>query len=316
MKKKSAIIIGIICLAICVSIIAVLAMKNGSNQYLTNDNGKVIQDSYGNRYLDYRGEPGKTDEQTDSNGQKTYYISGVWQWNSILALPEGMEDGTTELTTLKFQTAKQQHSKMIYVQATFQNRILAALYYTSEENNNAYRFLFGWDNPTDRLVDFGTEPQPVSETFYRFLTENAAPATREDYMDVVTDYVESVEKVTISGYWKWNEVIYPEAMTNNAMYIRIKGTLANRKVAYLYSFSNGVNNGKLELNFAAKEDSIPNFCAWSSTRSTPWDNDKERYIYLGDEEQTITQSEYQFFVANAKPCTKEEFEAAAANADN
>lgn len=308
MKKAIWITIGVLFFLFCVYTCfkPMLPEKVDPNKYLANDKGYAIKDPNGGYYLPYTGAPGETQEETDdSSGEKTYYVSGVWMWNAVLEEYEDAQDGAVTVAKLKFKTAQHEQTSLIYEKG----KMATTLYYSDTDIGCAYIYGYGWMDPTTRLIDCGTEPQQVSQEFYLFLTQNAKPATKDDYIGVIVDYVDSFEEFTLSGYWVWNKnICLSEDM--NRIDFDINGTCCNGNTFYGFTFRYNSGYKRMTLYYMSEPDKPGNHAIWFGD-GTGWSNDKERYIYLGEQEQTVTANVYNFFVSNAHPCTKEEFDAMA-----
>lgn len=314
MKKAIWITIGVAFFLFCVytAFKPMLPEKVDPNEHLADDKGYAIKDPQGNYYLPYGGETGEVKEDIDeSSGKKTYLVSGVWLWNAVLEEYEDAQDGAVTIANLNFKTAQHEQTSLIYEKGDMST----TLYYSETATGCAYIYNYGWLDPTTRLMDCGTEPQQVSEEFYLFLTANAVPATKEDYVGTITDYLDSFEEYTLSGYWVWNEEI---SLSEGVQQLEfsINGTTCNEEVFYGFEVrqQNVNNKSVLSLMWMKKPDWPAEMTMWMEDFG--WNVKKRRYIYLGEEEQTVTADVYKFFTSNAKPCTKEEFDAAASRADN
>lgn len=306
MKKAIWITIGVAFFLFCVytGIKPMLPEKVDPNEYLADDKGYAIKDPQGNYYLPYAGEAGETKEDVDEEtGEKTYLISGIWLWNATLEEYKGAQDGVVTIANLNFKTAQHEQTSLIY-EKTNNSSIL---YYSETKTGCAYVYGYGWMDPTTRLMNCGTEPQQVSEEFYRFLMANATPATKEDYVGTITDYLDSFEEYTLSGYWVWNDEIFLDEGVQRIDFI-INGTYCNGEV--FYGFEVRKQNIDNEPTLSVLRMKKPNWPAESTdwTETNGWDDYKQQYIYFGEEEQTVTADVYKFFTSNAKPSTKEEYE--------
>lgn len=309
MKKKIWITIGAVFFLFCVYTFVkqMLPEKVDPNKYLADDNGYAVKDPQGNYYLPYAGESGETREDTDEvSGEKTYYVSGVWLWNDILEEYENAPDGVSKIADLNFKTAQHEQTALLYEKGDMS----ATLYYSDVNTGCAYIYNYGWLDPTTRLMNCGTEQQQVSEAFYRFLIANATPATKEDYVGTIMDYLDSFKECTLSGYWVWNEDIMLEEGTQQLSF-DINGSFCDGDNFFGFTVKKQTINDEaiLSLLWMGKPDWPAEFTSW--IRDAGWNDYRERYINLGEEEQIVTADTYKFFTSNAKPCTKEEFDAMA-----
>lgn len=304
MKKAIWITIGVLFFLFCVytSFKPMLPEKVDPNKYLTDEKGYAIKSPLGEYFLPYSGNKGDTKEENE-----VCYISGVWRWNEKLEEPEGYGDGISKLADLNFSTAKKDgHSSLIYAKEDYG----FALYYSDYDTGGVYIRDLGWLDETARLIDFGGEFQQVSKRVYEFITSNAVPAQKEEYIETITDYNDSLKEVSLSGYWVWNKEISVASLKTKAMKIDICGQLSNGETVNVYEIYMVLNRGIWELDCALGEATKAQRPVWLGDGSG-WYDDKERYIYLGEQEQTVTAEVYSFFVSNAHPCTKEEFDAMA-----
>lgn len=166
-------------------------------------------------YPTYPGNPGEVSEGTDpETGEKVYYISGVWVWNEE---PELME-----VADVPFDLKS--NGKMYYGfrilktgdglwMAYMTSRSTDPMTYPGEVILAERR---GWESKLVRLMDCGSEPQPVPEYFYEYLLANAVPAEESDFDEVVEERREDDKVYQVSGIWKWNSIVsIPDNYTNS-----------------------------------------------------------------------------------------------------
>lgn len=245
-------------------------------------------------------------------GVETYSISGAWIWNETLTSnPEFESAGGVKIADFPFASAKKtaENSSIYYSGGDG-----VVLYYFATRMVDVYDSQYGWYDESMRFVDCGAEAKPVSKEFYEWFTANATPADETAYLKLMQAYVYEHGNCQVSGYWKWNNYIepcaYKDAM-NPAGYVHlfIHGTVAGAGEFERWSI--------LPLHDDASQVSL--FAVGCESRvgwhgiDDPWLNSSYRYFYLGDEPQTLSSAQYAYFLQNARPCTKEEYEAAEKN---
>lgn len=113
-------------------------------------------------------------------------VSGVWVWNEIISV-EGLTadaDNTYIQQIVDFYISGERYAELKVEQLdNLKMLVTNSPYDDNGDLINGYgagRTLFEWDadsygwyNQAYRTVDFGTEPQEVSEEFYAWLTANA-----------------------------------------------------------------------------------------------------------------------------------------------
>lgn len=91
-------------------------------------------------------------------------VSGVWKFNDALPLFEANE-------TVKF-TSNSEDYNGITLYDTGADGLQVLYKHGADDHTVTYEF-DSWSGEAYRTVDFGTEPQEVSEEFYIWLTANA-----------------------------------------------------------------------------------------------------------------------------------------------
>ena len=89
-------------------------------------------------------------------------VSGVWVWNEFLTAANDV------LLQEVLFTSQNKEWKSIYFEP-----VILELVYTDSDNTNVSVWGVLWNDEAYRTIDFGTEPQEVSEEFYAWLTANA-----------------------------------------------------------------------------------------------------------------------------------------------
>lgn len=305
MKKRiiAWIFLGVLLLGACLWLNFGPRLGN-PNKVLVTDNYVVVEGPGGETYLPYSGVLGESKEDISSEtGETTYLVSGVWSWNEQVSSTGAFDaNGAIPIATLTFATPKHE-AKEHTIYCADGEQIM--LYYLTERMASVYDPQFGWYDDTQRIMDFGEDGQEVSEEFHTFLCQNATPITKEAYVQAVVEYANK-HTYQVSGYWVWNN--YLPYRKFSSMFLtghfatgegfEFYGIESPRGYYYLLSRifdgETGEPTGQSEL--------------WQSNESG-WDNEARRYMYLGDTPQELPSDAYAYFIANARPCTKEEFEA-------
>ena len=279
---------------------------------LKDDAGNVVTGPNGEMFYDYTGNLGELSESVDAETNETsYFVSGVWRWNEkLLPLPDS-KDGKTTLAKVSFNTAANSETSIIYEKRDTYFKIR----YSNGDAGSAYVEGRGWLDATGRILDFGNEMQEVSKVFYDYLLANASPTSRDEYVQEVERYLWECkvkeEEHTLSGYWIWNEDL-DFSGSSHLVEFSLNGSLSNgiQFASWHFSYAMSKQSGsKKTLMYGREDGELPSWELWNDRDG--WGNDASRYIYLGDEPQIVSGDDYYFFVANASPCTKEEFDAMA-----
>lgn len=245
-------------------------------------------------------------------GVETYSISGAWIWNETLtSTPEFESAGGVKIADFPFASAKKtaENSSIYYSGGDG-----VVLYYFATRMVDVYDSQYGWYDESMRFVDCGAEAKPVSKEFYEWFTANATPADEAAYLKLMQAYVYEHGNCQVSGYWKWNNYIepctYKDAM-NQAGYVHlfIHGAVAGAGEFERWSILPSRDDASQVSLFAVGCESQ---VGWHGI-DEPWLNSSYRYFYLGDEPQTLSSAQYAYFLQNARPCTKEDYENAEHN---
>lgn len=271
---------------------------------LRDEAGNIVTGPSGEMFFEYSGIEGTASETTnDINGKKDYYISGVWRWNDRLECYSGLKIGTTKIA-FRFNSVKTSET---FLKITLYDKGAFHLGYSGK---GGYGNGYGWIDPTNQLIDCGNEPQKVSKELYEYILANAVPATEKEYLAAVEQYLweaqVKTEEFSISGYWVWNEnIVFTKSERLHEW--EMVGEFSTGQ--HFENFWFGEFSGKYAVMMYSKEENVmPAFECWNSSRGG-WTSSARRYIYLGETPQTLSGDDYYFFIANATPCTKEEFDA-------
>lgn len=247
-------------------------------------------------------------------GVEMYAISGAWIWNEKLTSAPVFESvGAVEIATFPFTSAKKMDAqkKAIYYSGGEQ----IVLYYRSERMVDVYDGQYGWWDETMRFLDCGTEVHTVSKEFYDWFTSNAKPAEKADYLKLMEAYVAKHASCQVSGYWMWNSYIEPceyldARNEGHQTFLKLSGTVAGVKTfTEWFKRFDGARNGILSARGGDGGD-----VRWMEAEGG-WQNYSHRFFYLGEDPQTLPNAEYAYFIQNARPCSKEEYEEAARNVE-
>ena len=275
-----------------------------SEQALRDDSGAIVTGPSGEMFFEYSGNPGvATAEPTDTEGEMHYYISGVWRWNDKVECYKNLQIGRTKV---KFHFNSVRTSET-YLEFCLYDKGAYSFGYSAD--TGGYGSGSGWSDPTNQLIDCGDDPQKVSKELYEFILENATPATKEEYLAAIDQYLwecKVKEEVhTVSGYWKWNDELVHTKSEQLAEW-KMTGEFADGEK--FYAFWVGRLSGADAMMFSS-DGGTPARESWHAAKGG-WLCSAYRYIYLGEEPQTLSGDDYYFFIANATPITKEEFDAA------
>lgn len=130
----------------------------------------------------------KTEPKTIANDGATT-ISGVWRFNDSLNMYEATNeqyDAERRSQNVNFTSNGKKYGRMYWTHVETGVALLKDLYYTApqkssdvpwsynvyQEGHNAFSHN-QWVSDEYRTVDFGAEPQEVSEVFFKWLTTNA-----------------------------------------------------------------------------------------------------------------------------------------------
>lgn len=281
-------------------------------QALKNTDGNVITGPNGEMFFEYSGLPGsaleKPDEGTDN---VAYYLSGVWRWNDKLSAYPGMKLNTKQVVSLKFNSVRASESGLLFQQYDDEEEF--SLGYVGREPGHGYGYLCGWMDITSQVVDLGEEPQKVSKELYEYFLENATPSSKETYLAAVDQYLWEAkiktEEYTVSGYWRWNDaLVFVTSAKHTEM--KLAGIFGDGQPFCRLAFTRLGRSHSLVLMYSTVENAFPDCECWNDSRGG-WSDESMQYIYLGEDPQTVSGDEYYWFIANATPCTKEEYEAMA-----
>ena len=305
LKIAMGIAVAVVAIALCVW----MAYSNKkpssvtSEQALRDDLGVIVTGPSGEMFFEYSGNPGvATADPADTDGEMHYYISGVWRWNDEIECYPGLRVGETKIK-LRFNSVKTSET---YLKFTLHEGNSFNLNYSSK---GGYGNRYGWSDPTNQLIDCGDDPQAVSRELYEYILANAAPATREEYQAAVDQYLWECkvkeETYTISGYWKWNDT-FVYTTSQKLVEWKMAGRFANGKDFFGFWF--GQTSGSDFMMYSAT-GGAPSTEIWNADKGG-WLSAGFVYINLGEDLQTLSGDDYYFFIANATPITKEEFDAA------
>ena len=305
MKKRTIvwIIVGLLLIGVCLW--ANFGPRLGNpNKVLVTDNYVVVEGPGGETYLPYSGVPGESKEDLSGNtGEKVYLVSGVWFWNQQIVSTAAFEsNGAIPVAELTFATPKHEAREYTIYCADGEQIML---YYLAERMASVYDPQFGWYDDTQRIMDFGEDGQEVSEEFHTFLRQNATPITKEAYVQAVIEYANK-HTYQVSGYWVWNNYL-PYSKFSRMF---LTGHFATGEGFEIYGIENPRGYYYLFSRIFDGETGEPTGLGeiWQSNDNS-WDNEGMRYMYLGDTPQELPSDAYAYFIANARPCTKEEFDA-------
>ena len=305
MKKRTIvwIIAGLLFIGVCLW--ANFGPRLGNpNKVLVTDNYVVVEGPGGETYLPHSGVTGEIKEEIFGNtGEKGYLVSGVWFWNEQIVSTGAFEaNGAIPIAELTFATPKHEAREYAIYCADGEQIML---YYLSERMESVYDPQFGWYDDTQRIVDFGTEGQEVSAEFHAFLLQNATPMDKDSYTQAVVEYANK-HTYQVSGYWVWNNYL-PYSQFSNML---LTGHFATGEGFEIFGIESPRGYYFLLSRVFDGETGEPKGMGelWKSNGSG-WSNEGERYMYLGDTPQQLRSDAYAYFIENARPCTKEEFDA-------
>lgn len=316
LKRAAITVVAIIVLIVAVGFCVWMAISNRTQsgvpieQALRDDTGNIVAGPNGEMFFEYSGFPGVAEEDRNEDGKPTsYYLSGVWKWNEKLASYPGLEGADVETIPLDFHSVRCKETSVVFRQYSdgFLN-----VSYTKVDSDRGYGHHYGWLDPTCRLLNLGDVPQQVSEEFYNYFLTNAVPATKEEYLAAVEQYLweakSKTEEFFVSGYWVWNEdIVFTKSERLHEW--KMSGEFSTGQHFENFWFGEFFS-GNIVMMYSKEENIAPAYECWNSNRGG-WTSFARRYIYLGETPQTLTGDDYYFFIANATPCTREEFAAAA-----
>ena len=189
-------------------------------------------------------------------------ISGVWKWNGT-----PVAGNITE--SVNFTSNSQSYSS-INISREYGDRIIVydRIYYGS---NMVYEFEESEGSPTwygsaYQIIDFGSEPQTVSQDFYDYLTTNAE------------------QVYTVSGVWKWNDVLsQPSAAINQTLMLENLSSITQITIAY--------SRGNTSVTFN-NSDVV-------AYQNGAWQSDDYKVFNFGSSTQEVSQDFYNYLTANA-----------------
>lgn len=268
----------------------------------------------GDTYFAHSGITGEAKEE-DAEGKTNYTISGAWLWNEELTPAPAFESvGAVEVATFGFTSAKKVDAQKYAIYYSGGEQVM--LYYLGERMVDVYDGQYGWWDETMRFIDCGAETHTVSKEFYEWFTSNAKPAEKADYLKLMEAYVSEHESCQVSGYWMWNEYIMPcqydEAVNPSGyVFVRLDGTIAGSGEFYCWFYRPDYDDGRKHIMIAQGDDV---HVRWEEC-NFGWGNYSHRFLYLGEDPQTLPAAEYAYFIQNARPCSQEEYEEAAKNVE-
>ena len=200
-------------------------------------------------------------------------IKGVWIWNDELIIDNSAE--WEQVVSFDAFDASWDGIQMYSLATMYYNKYPAELGQSQTVYAGGVGWVYGDFNPS-RIIDFGTEPQEVSDEFYAFLTANAT------YQ----------EPKTLKGKWYWKESIdfsalksYTEQSVNftsdGMTYISLG--LHPQEAYIFYGFLNGTQT----------QYDAPKY------QDGTWSESTYRTIDFGTEPQEVSDEFYAFLTANA-----------------
>ena len=100
-------------------------------------------------------------------------ISGTWYINAEYDDYFGV---TSLVESVNFLCHDSPFDKLLIVPNGY-GGLQEILYENTENSTSEYAMDFGWSDEVYRTIDFGTEPQEVSQEFFDWLTANATEVT-------------------------------------------------------------------------------------------------------------------------------------------
>lgn len=275
--------------------------------------GQSLKGPGGDTYYDHSGSVGEAKTETTEE-ETVYSISGAWLWNEELTPAPAFESvGAVEIATFAFTSAKKIDAQKSAIYYSGGEQVM--LYYLGERMVDVYDGQYGWWDETIRFLDCGAEDHTVSKEFYDWFTANAKPAEKTDYLKLMEAYVAKHANCQMSGYWMWNSYIEPceylDARNEGYQtFLKLFGTVAGfRTFTEWFKRFDGAGNGIFSARGGDGGD-----VRWQEAEYG-WSNYSHRFFYLGEDPQTLPSAEYAYFIQNARPCTKEEYDTAALNVE-
>lgn len=121
-------------------------------------------------------------------------VSGAWWFSSrLLWDTNGPADYTISLTGTMARGANKKYFQSLSWGMDGEQSIYFGVDYSSAS------YLYGWESPDDRYIDFGDEEQQVSLDFAIFLMENAEPIAVKLYTEnIIKDLANVIRRTTQS----------------------------------------------------------------------------------------------------------------------
>ena len=183
-----------------------------------DENGEIMKNPNGDPYPMYTGEPGATNvSKNEKTGEDVYKVSGVWVWHETPGTAEfgllnvefdsygktycairgdSWHEGLPNMEYISFNKKTYLRSAIVILESDFDD-------YRASDPAPSY----DWEAMAYRLMDFGEKPQTVSKAFYDYLINNADPADKTDFDEVIKAQIEDDKVYQISGLWEWNETL-------------------------------------------------------------------------------------------------------------
>ena len=196
-----------------------------------------------------------------------YTLSGVWKFNnSISSFDFPDQDVNFVSNSISFVEMKFENGYLVYVVGDVMSESAAEV--------DAETTLLSFLDDSFSVVDFGTEPQEVSEEFYEWFTSNAK---------IRTVY-------TVSGVWKFGEDVTadPEGVSQYVNFISSDTEYALIYCDYEEKEGCHIVNYTDELG----KEGGDYYC-------NGWEGYEYRTIDFGTEPQEVSEKFYIWFTANA-----------------
>lgn len=190
-----------------------------------------------------------------------FYVSGVWKFNETLV---NIPNKKTE-----FDVVYTMGNDITYNGLSF---IYTDTMFPTDEPEIEFYAGGDWNDDAFRIIDFGTEPQEVSEEFYLWVKANAVK-----------------QETKVSGKWYFNETIVDELDTQTVNFI-VDSRVYNKLSAKAQKF--------LALHFMLDtEDAFHTVSVWNG--GTGWVLEAYRLIDFGTTPQTVNADFYNWLTQNA-----------------
>lgn len=199
-------------------------------------------------------------------------ISGVWKWNDILPVPSSMISQKINFTSGENGAL----SGIAIANSGGQTSMLyTPIEYTIYNSGSNL-----WFNEDCKTMDFGSEPQTVSQDFYNYLTANS---------------VQQEEPIvpTVTGVWKWNDNL------NSAL----SGISAKTETTFIsngntyYGMQIQPSGRNVKILYATAYDT-----AWTDVFNGSWTNDAYATVDFGN---TAVEMEQQFYASFTTVATQQ-----------